>query len=156
MGEKVQRLQACASLKIQEKQTELDAKGCGHLATAVAGALMLFVFCPMSIVAVAAPYWTMSSELQGRSVRAKASLWDVTMTTDISGKSSQSVIGMCSDQMQAFADCGKVHTVRFFVITSLLVALASAIALIVGFCPKATVALRRKADTCWNISCCRC
>merc|ERR1712072_1321299 len=108
--------------------------------------IMLFVACPMSIIAVASPYWTFSSEVQGSSVSTKASLWEVSVSTEIRGTSSESQVGMCAAEMQGFDECGKIGAIRFFVITALLLSFASAITLIVGFLPflKPTAALRRK------------
>merc|ERR1719271_1737695 len=103
----------------------------------------------MSIIAVASPYWTFSSEVQGHSVSTKASLWEVSVSTEIRGASSESQIGMWAGEMQGFDECGKIGAVRFFVITALLSSFASAITLIVGFLPflkptAAQAALRRK------------
>jgi len=110
---------------------------------------MFFVGCPMSIIAVASPYWTASSEVRDNSVSAKASLWEVSVSTEIRGASSEAEIGMCDGEMQGFDECGKIDAIRFFVITALLLSLASAITLIVGFLPflkptAAQSALRRK------------
>lgn len=142
--ERIQQFQSIATVKIQEYQKACDAKGCGHLGLGVAGGLMLFVFCPMSIVAVAAPYWTFSSDVNGATFSAKASLWELSVSTEIGGSSTESEVGMCSDEMPDFDDCGKIDAVRFFVITALLLSLASAITFMFGFSPKPTAALRRK------------
>jgi len=129
-----------------ERQKALDIKGYGHLGLGVAGAIMLVVVCPMGIIAVASPYWTFSSEVQDNSVSAKVSLWEVSMSTEIRGTSSESQVDMCAEEMQGFDECGKIHALRFFVITALLLSFASAITMIVGFLPvlKPTEALRRK------------
>jgi len=92
----------------------------------VAAGLMLFVFCPMSIVAVAANYWTLSTEVSGATMSAKASLWEISLSTEVQGASSESSMTMCSDEMSAFDDCGKIDAIRFFLITALLLSLASA------------------------------
>jgi len=145
--ERIQQFQNTATEKIQECQKACAAKGCGHLGLGIAGGLMLFVFCPMSIVAVAATYWTYSLDANGATVSAKASLWKISVSTEIRGSSSESDAGMCSDEMADFDDCGKIDAVRFFVITALLLSLASALTLLFGFSPKPTAALRRKMST---------
>merc|ERR1719183_1467380 len=100
----------------------------------------------MSIIAAACPYWTLSSEVQGYSTTAKVSLWDVSMSTEIGGVSSDAEVGMCGDEMQGFGDCGKIDAIRFFVITALLLSLASAVCLIAVFLPflRPADAIRRK------------
>jgi len=145
--ERIQKFQCFAAEKIQERQIALDSKGYGRLSIGTAGVVMLFVFCPMSIVAVACPYWTLSAEVQGHSMTAKASLWDVSTSAEIGGVSSDSEVGMCGDEMQGFDDCGKIDAIRFFVITALLSSLASAVCLMAVFLPflKPTDAMRRKA-----------
>jgi len=144
--ERIHQFQCVATEKIQACQKDLDAKGYGHLGYGAAGILMFFVFCPMSIVTVAATYWTYSSEAQGVTASAKASLWEISASTEIRGVSSESEVKMCGDEMQGFDDCGKIDAVRFFVITALLLSLASALAFVIGFSPKLkpTAALRRK------------
>merc|ERR1711881_359680 len=87
---------------------------------------------------------TYSSEMHGATVSAKASLWEISVSTEIRGSSSESEAGMCSDEMPDFDDCGKIDAVRFFVITALLLSLASALTLMFGFSPKPAAALRRK------------
>jgi hypothetical protein len=54
---------------------------------------------------------------------------------------------MCGDEVQGFDECGKIHAVRFFTISALLLSLASAAALLIGYSPvlKAKPALR------WNV-----
>jgi len=125
-----------ASDKLQEFQKTLDAKGYGHLGLGIASSLMFFVFCPMSIVAVAATYWTYSMDQHGGTVSAKASLWDVTVSSELQGSSSEATVSLCSDEMPDFDDCGKIHAVRFFVITALLLSLSSALFLMTSFSPK--------------------
>jgi len=112
----------------------------------IAAGLMFFVFCPMSIIAVAATYWTYSLEAPGATVSAKASLWKISLSTEIGDSSSESEMDMCSDEMPAFDDCGKIDAVRFFLITALLLSLASACCLALAFSPKLkpAAALRRK------------
>merc|ERR1712216_359593 len=107
---------------------------------------MLFVFCPMSIVAVACPYWTLSSKVQDTSVRAEASLWDLSMSTETRGVSVDKELGMCGDEMQGFDDCGKIGAVRFFVVTGLLLSLASAVCFLAVFFLflKSSTVMRRK------------
>lgn len=141
--------------RTQQLQSAADAKGCGHLGMGVAGALMLFVFCPMSIVAVAAPYWTSSMEMQGQSMSVSASLWKVSMSTEINGVSADQDSDMCGDQQTGNEECGKIHAVRFFTISALLLSLASGVILAVGFSPalKPSAALRRKMSLA-GISCC--
>lgn len=139
--------------RIQQKAMDLqkvcDAKGYGQLGLGVAGSIMLFVFCPMSIVAIAEPYWTFSTEVQGNSMSAKASLWDISTSVEIGDKSSESSMAMCGDEMQDSDECGKIGAVRFFVIATLLLSLVSAIALIVVFLNKvSTAALRRRFTLC--------
>jgi len=143
---RIQELQKVASEKIQEWQMALDAKGYAHLGLGVAAGVMFLVFCPMSIVAVATPYWTYSSEASGATVSAKASLWEISLSTEIQGSSSEAEMKMCSDEMQAFDDCGKIDAVRFFLITALLLSLASACCFAIAFSPKLkpTVTFRRK------------
>jgi len=119
--------------RVQKFQTTLDGKGYGHLGLGVAGALMLIVFCPMSIVAVAAPYWTQSQETQGRKVRSKASLWQVSTSVEMNGAYAFQDQAMCGDDMSGFDDCGKIHAVRCFAVTALLLSLASGIILALGF-----------------------
>jgi len=129
--------------RVQHLQSLLDAKGdYGHLGMGVAGGLMLFVFCPMSIVAVAAPYWTASAEMQGHSMSIQVSLWK--SSTEINGASADQAL--CGDEMSGFDECGKIHAVRFFTIMALLLSLASGAILAVGFSPalKPSAALRRK------------
>jgi len=144
--ERIYQSQKVATEKVQEWQKALDAKGFAHLGLGVAAGLMFFVFCPMSIVAVAAEYWTLSTEAQGATVSAKASLWEISLSTEIQGTSSESSMTMCSDEMQAFDDCGKIDAIRFFLITALLLCLASGSCFMLAFSPKLKprVALRRK------------
>jgi len=142
--ERIQKFQCFAAEKIQERQIALDGKGYGRLSIGTAGFVMLFVFCPMSIVAVACPYWTLSSEVQGHSMTAKASLWDVSTSAEIGGVSSEAEVGMCGDEMQGFDDCGKIDAIRFFVITALLLSLASAVCLIAVFLRLKPTAIQRK------------
>lgn len=123
----------------------VDGKGYGPLRTGIAGIVMLVVLCPMSIVAISCPYWKFFSEVQGVSTTvsttAKASLWGVSTSTKIGGDEMQgfddsdSELKMCGDEMQGFDDCGKIHAVRFFVITALLLSLASAICFLAVFLP---------------------
>jgi hypothetical protein len=132
--------------RVQQFQKALNSKGCGHLGMGVAGALMLLVFCPMSIVAVAAPYWTSSSEMLGNKVNFQASLWKASTSTEIMGKSVDQDVDMCGEEMKDFEDCGKIHAVRFFRITALLLSLVSGVILTVGFLHvlKPSAGLRRK------------
>jgi len=127
-------------------QSTLDAKGYGHLGLGIAAALMLFVFCPMSIVAVAAPYWTASMEMRGHSMSVSASLWKASVSTEINGVSADQDTDICGDQSNGDDECGKIHAVRFFTIMALLLSLASGVILTVGFLPalKPSAALRRK------------
>jgi hypothetical protein len=129
-------------MQVQHLQNTLNPKGYGHLGMGVAGALMLFVFCPMTIVAMAAPYWTSSAEINGYTMSSQASLWKISVSTDIKGVSGDQDTDMCGDQMNGFDECGKIHAVRFFAITALLFSLASGMTLVVGFLP----ALKPSAD----------
>lgn len=115
--------------QVQEFQTTLDGKGYGHLGLGVAGALMLFVFCPMSIVAVAASYWTQSQEMHGYEMSIKVSLWKV--STSVNGASQSQDV--CGDDMSGFDDCGKIYALRCFTVTALLLSLASGVILTWGF-----------------------
>jgi len=121
--------------KVERPQCVLDGSGCGHWGLGVAGALMFLVFCPMSIVAVAAPYWTAS---EGSS-SVSASLWTVSITVG----SVDADMDKCGDEMRGFNESGKVHAIRSFTITALLLSLASATALLIAFLPvrKSTPAL---------------
>lgn len=136
---------------VEQFQTSLDEKDYGHLGMGAAGALMLFVFCPMSIVAVAAPYWKSSTEMQGpmniaASVSTSVSLWQASTSTEMNGVSADTDVGMCSDEMSGFDDCGKIHAIRFFTISAVLLSLASGLTLTLGFSNrlKPSAALRRK------------
>lgn len=143
--ETVRQLQRSVTGKLQQWQNSLDAKNYGSLCTGAAGALMCIVFCPMSIVAIATPYWTYSEEAQGKEVSSKASLWKVFVSVELQGMSSESEISMCSDEMSSFDDCGKIDAIRFFLISALLLSMASAILLILSFSPVlSTESLRRK------------
>jgi hypothetical protein len=134
--------------KIQKLQCVATEKGYGRLSTGTAGVVMLFVFCPMSIVAVACPYWKLSFEVQGNSMTSKASLWDISSSTEIRGKSVDAELKMCGDEMKGFDECGKIDAIRFFVITALLLSLASAVCFLLVFLPflrvKCTDAMREK------------
>jgi len=66
---------------------------------------------------------------------AEASLWDVSTSTEIRGVSVDSELKMCGDEMQGFDECGKIDAIRFFVITALLLSLASAVCLLAVFLP---------------------
>jgi hypothetical protein len=59
-------------------------------------------------------------------------------------------MAMCGEEMQGFDECGKIDAARFFVISAMLLSLASALALIGAFLPySATRAdLRRKLLMC--------
>merc|ERR1712054_13700 len=100
----------------------------------------------MSIVAVAAEYWTLSTEAQGATVSAKASLWEISLSTELQGASSEASMTMCSDEMPAFDDCGKIDAIRFFLITALLLSLAAGCCFALAFSPKLkpSAGLRRK------------
>jgi len=139
-------VQSVAVEKLGAQQKACDAKGYGHLGLGAAGAVMFFVFCPMSIVAVAAPYWKFSSEAQGISMSATASLWDISVSSEVQGQTSETSVGMCGDEMQDFDECGKIGAIRFFVITALLMSLAAAITMMAGFLPllRPSAALQRK------------
>jgi len=139
-------LQTVVTEKVHAWQKALTAKGYAHLGLGVAAGLMFFAFCPMSIVAVASPYWTQSSEVPGATISAKASLWKISLSTEVQGSSSESELDMCSDEMQAFDDCGKIDAMRFFLITALLLSLASGCCFAVAFSPKLnpTAGLRGK------------
>lgn len=119
--------------RVQQIQSTLKSKGYGHLGMGVAGALMLFAFCPMSIVAVSAPYWTSSVEMQGRSMSSQASLWKVSVSTEIKGKSVDQDVDLCGDEMAGFNDCGKIEALRFLTIVALLLSLASGVVLVAEF-----------------------
>merc|ERR1712113_973543 len=124
--------------KVQQMQGCAGARGCGHLGLAAAGALMLFVACPMSIVAVAAPYWTGSQDVHGTTLTSSATLWTVSITTEGQGTTVEQDADMCGDDMQKSEDddsCGKIEAVRFFTIFTLLLALAAAAVLLVAFSP---------------------
>merc|ERR1712080_751647 len=102
-----------------------------------------------SIVAVAAPYWSMSHETHGMTMTSSVSLWTVSSTAEGNGRSADTDIDMCGDDMQdSEVDCGKISAVRFFTITALLMALASAVALLVAFSP----AFRAKAEGRFKLS----
>merc|ERR1712048_685007 len=127
--------------KIQQLQGRVDRMGCGHLGIAAAGALMLFVACPMSVVAVASPYWTGSEETLGATISSSASLWTVSTIAEGNGATSERDTDMCGDAAQnndvnsLNADCGKIDAARFFTVTTLLLALTSAVVLLVSFSP---------------------
>jgi hypothetical protein len=101
---------------------------------------MLFVFCPMSIVAVVAPYWTSSAEMQGRSMSVAASLWKFSVSDD------HQDVDICGHDVNDFEECDKIHALRLFTITALLLSLASGMTLVVGFSQalKPSADLRRK------------
>jgi hypothetical protein len=77
----------------------------------------MFVLVVVGIVATAAPYWTLSKDMQGATMDSSASLWSVQTTTEMQGTSMNEDIGMCSDEMQINTlDCDKIRAARFFVI----------------------------------------
>mmetsp|Transcript_22719 Transcript_22719/g.41414 ORF Transcript_22719/g.41414 Transcript_22719/m.41414 type:complete len:292 (+) Transcript_22719:81-956(+) len=134
----MERIQQCKNVAVestQQLQKTLEAKDYGHLSTGVAAGLMLVVFCPMSIIAVADAYWTYSVDVHGATVSTAVSLWTVSSSTEIGGKGTDSEMDMCGETMQSFDDCGKIHALRFFTITALFLSLASASMLLTAFLP---------------------
>lgn len=121
--------------RVQQIQQLLDGKGCGHLLLGIAGVLMFLAFCPLGIIAIASPYWTMSSDSMGGSMTSSASLWTVSATVEVRGQSVDSDVDMCSDEQQGFDDCGLIHGIRFLTITTLLLSCASAAMLLAVFSP---------------------
>merc|ERR1712032_1280732 len=105
---------------------------------------MLLVFCPMSIVAVAAPYWTSSVETQGRTVSSQASLWKVSVSTELAGVSLDQDVDACVGQM--VEECDKIRAARFFTITAVLLSSVSGLSLIAGFSPKPSADLRKRLE----------
>merc|ERR1712232_570561 len=65
---------------------------------------------------------------------------------EVQGKSSETDVKMCGDEMSSFDDCGKIDAVRFFVVSALFLCVASAASLLLSFAPvlKPTESLRRK------------
>merc|ERR1740121_2042528 len=47
-------------------------------------------------------------------------------------------VDMCGDEKHGFDECGKVHAVRFFTITALLLSLSSAVLFLFGYLPVLT------------------
>lgn len=113
-------------------QVELDAKGYGELGVGIAGALMMVVFCPLSIVTVAAPYWTRSM-VDDRTLVSKssASLWRVTTITGIQESARESE--MCGEETHFVAECDKIQILRWLTVVALLLSLASGLVLSVSF-----------------------
>mmetsp|Transcript_22720 Transcript_22720/g.41416 ORF Transcript_22720/g.41416 Transcript_22720/m.41416 type:complete len:288 (+) Transcript_22720:81-944(+) len=134
----MERIQQCKNVAVestQQLQKTLEAKDYGHLSTGVAAALMLVVFCPMSIIAVADTYWTYSVDAHGATVSTAVSLWTVSASTEIGGEDKHSEMDMCGETMQGFDDCGKIHALCFFTITALFLSLASSAMLLTAFSP---------------------
>jgi hypothetical protein len=127
---------AAVQERFQQAQALASARNAGHVGVAIAGAIMVFVACPMSIVAIAAPYWTGSTTSPSMTVSSAASLWSISASVEGGSISADQSAGMCGDEMEGSnIDCGKIHSVRFFQITGLLLALASAAVLLVAFSP---------------------
>jgi hypothetical protein len=113
----------------------------------VSSVLMFFVACLLNIVAVAAPYWTGSLNVHGAIVNSAASLW--ASSTSVEGSDTEHTVDMCGDQMQnSNFDCGKIHAMRFFVITALLLAFASGSALLFAFSPALKSKQERRPTFC--------
>lgn len=121
--------------RTQHLQNTLEAKHYGHLSIGCAAALMLVVFCPMSMIAVGGAYWTHSIDAHGTTVSTSVSLWTVSTLMETRGESKHSEMDMCGENLQDFDDCGKIHALRFFTITTLLSSLASSSMLIAAFSP---------------------
>merc|ERR1712048_645233 len=128
--------------------------GCGHLGIVAAGALMVFVACPTSIVSIASPYWTGSEVAKGATISSSASLWTVSIITEGNGASSEQDMDMCGDAMQNIdVDCGKIDAVRFFTVTPLLLALVSAVVLLVAFSPATKEKPELRSKLCFAGAC---
>jgi len=103
---------------------------------------------------VAAPYWHHSIEVRGIPISSSVSLWKVSVTAEVQDVSADSSMDMCGDApMTGFEDCDKIHALRFFAITSLLLSLASGLALAMGFSPISKPG-RPLADMRRNLSIC--
>jgi hypothetical protein len=112
-----------------------------------ASVLMFFVACPLSIVAVATPYWTGSLNVHGATLNSAASLW--TLSTSAEGSDTEQTADICDGQMQnSGIECGKIHAVRFFVITDLLLAFTSGSVLLFGFSPALKSKQERRPTFC--------
>jgi len=144
--QRVGQLRSSVAMKLQDLQSTADAKGCSSLNLLFAATVMGLVFCPMSIVAIACPYWNTSSD----SISSSVSLWEVSMTVDVAGSSSETRMDLCGDEMQSFDDCGKIDALRFFTITSMLMSCTSCASIVVAFLPllKSKASLRRNVSWC--------
>merc|ERR1712048_893002 len=128
--------------------------GCGHLGIVAAGALMVFVACPTSIVSIASPYWTGSEVANGATISSSASLWTVSIITEGNGASSEQDMDMCGDATQNNdVDCGKIDAVRFFTVTTLHLALASSVVLLVAFSPATKEKIELRSKLCFAGAC---
>jgi len=122
--------------RFQRAQDLAVERNAGHVGIAIAGVIMAFVACPMSIVAIAAPYWGGSTTLYSVNVKSTASLWSASTSMEGGPSSAEQSVDMCGDEMEGSnIECGKIHAVRFFEITALLMAIASAAVLLVAFSP---------------------
>lgn len=135
--------------RFQKWQDSASARNAGHLGIAIAGALMLFVACPMNAVAVAAPYWTGSQAAQGATISYKTSLWTASTVFESGSSVQDQQVDLCGDEKpnQSINNgCSRIRAVRIFQCSALLLALASAFILLVAFSPalKANRALRPK------------
>jgi hypothetical protein len=122
--------------RIQSWQNSADEREAGRIEAFAAGALMAFVTCPMSIVAIAAPYWSGSQEANGMTMSFTLSLWTAATSIESAQGNADQTARMCGTEMQnSDIDCGSIHAIRFFQITGMLLALASAVVLLMAFSP---------------------
>lgn len=133
------------------------AKDAGHVGIAVAGAIMLFVACPMDVVIVAAPHWKSSRSIGGHSASIEASLWSVSSTVEVGSSTSDTSKNMCGDDMEnSELSCGHIHAVRFFLVTALFLSLGAAASLLLAFVPVSN-AMRERRPTLqiagWCLAC---
>lgn len=126
---------------VERLQTGSLAKDFGPLSWGVVGALMLVIFCPISIVALFAPYWKMQSQV----ATFQVSLWRVTTSTkmktastDIARAIAIHFDGRLRDDCHATSlldDCGKMHAAFFCATIAMLLSLVSGIVLVTAFSP---------------------
>lgn len=125
-----------AQERFQKAQNFAVERDAGHVGIAIAGAIMAFLACPMSIVAISAPYWSGSATVHSITISYTASLWSVSTSVEAAPSSAEQSVGMCSDEMKGSSmDCGKIHAVRFFQVAAMLTAMASATVLLIAFSP---------------------
>jgi hypothetical protein len=122
--------------RMQAWQDSADEREAGRIEALAAGALMAFVTCPMSIVAIAATYWSGSQEANGVTISFTMSLWSAATSIEGGQGDAEQTVDMCGKEMEnSDIDCGSIHAVRFFQITGMLLALASAVVLLMAFSP---------------------